>query len=188
MRSVYSLSFSVVVTLLHIGCCVLPLASVASLSVVNVGFWAEHQMIFQILQYGMALWFTGRLLAFYIFDKNFHSRTELISYCFGWLIAATGILINYNEPFKSENQILAEQHFERFRNLRQLTIRLGVPFDAGMLRDDLRRIDGVRKGSVSIETGAITLSYHKHMVTPDQIYEALRTKGYVVGNATLPEK
>jgi len=180
MRSVYSLSFSVVVTLLHIGCCVLPLASVASLSILDARFWAEHQMFFQILQYGVMLWLTGRLLAYYIFGKNFHSRTELISYCSGWLIAAAGLLINYHEPFKSENQILAEQHFERFRNHRQLTIRLGVPYDAGVLRDALQGIDGIRKGSVSIGTSAVTLSYHKHLVTPDHIYEALRAKGYVL--------
>lgn len=180
MRSVYSLSFSVVVTLLHISCCLVPLVSIASLSFVNTRFLAEHQMFFQILQWGVLLWLSGRLLAFYIFDKHFHNRTEMISYCLSWLIAATGLAVDYREPFKNENQILAEQHFERFRNHRQLNIRLAVSCDAEQLQGDLACIEGVRKGSVDVKADAVTLSYHKKVVTPDHIYAVLRAKGYAV--------
>jgi hypothetical protein len=146
----------------------------------NIRFLAEHQTFFQILQWGLMLWLSGRLLAFGIFGKHFHSRIEMISYYVSWLIAATGLVVNYWEPFKSDNQILAEQHFERLRNHRQLSIQLAVPCDAERLQSDLTCIDGVRKGSVNVKAHAATLSYHKNMVTPDHIYTVLRAKGYAV--------
>lgn len=179
MRSVYSLSFSLLITLLHIGCCVLPLLSLASVRVVNAAFLAEHQQIFNVMQWLLFVWLTGRLAAFYFWNKNFHSRAEKLSYLLGWLIAMSGLLINWWEPFKSEQQILAEQQFERFKSQRELRIRLAGTYNKEDLIADLGEIEGVRKKSIRPETGIVTLSYHKDKVSEQQIYEVLRLKGYI---------
>ncbi len=104
---------------------------------------------------------------------------ETFSYFFGWFIALSGLVINRWEPFKSEEQVLAEQHFERFKSQRQLRIDLENTGNVHELLADLREIDGVRKGSIALEPEAVTLSYHKEKVSPEQILAVLKSKGYL---------
>jgi ABC-type multidrug transport system fused ATPase/permease subunit len=179
MRSFYSLSFSLIITILHIGCCILPLLSLASLPIFDTGFLARHQLMLTVLQWAVFIWLSGRLAAFYFWNKNFHSRMERFSYLFGWFIALSGLVINRWEPFKSEEQILAEQHFERFKTQRQLRIDLARRGNVEELLADLREIDGVRKGSITLESKAVTLSYHKEKVSPEQILAVLKSKGHL---------
>ncbi|SEI87226.1 hypothetical protein SAMN05216327_104329 [Dyadobacter sp. SG02] len=179
MRSFYSLTFSAIITLLHIGCCILPLLSLASLPIFATGFLARHQLFLTALQWTLFTWLTGRLAAFYFWNKSFHSRAELLSYYFGWFIALSGLIINRWEPFKGEEQVLAEEHFERFRSQRQLRIDLSKPDNVQELVADLQEIDGVRKGSIALESEAITLSYHKEKVSPEQILAVLKRKGHL---------
>jgi copper chaperone CopZ len=179
MRSFYSLSFSLIVTFLHIGCCILPLLSLASLPIFDTGFLAGHQLMLTVLQWTVFIGLSARLAAFYLWSKNFHSRTETFSYFFGWFIALSGLAINHWEPFKSDEQILAEQHFERFKSQRQLRIDLVRQGNVQELLADLREIDGVRKGSIALESGAVTLSYHKEKVSSEEILAALKSKGHL---------
>lgn len=104
---------------------------------------------------------------------------ETLSYFLGWFIALSGLVINRWEPFKSEERVLAEQHFERFKSQRQLRIDLASRSNVQELLADLREIDGVRKGSIAIESEAVTLSYHKGKVSPEQILEVLKSKGHL---------
>lgn len=179
MRSFYTLSFSLIITILHIGCCILPLLSMASLPIFGTGFLARHQVILTVLQWTVFIWLSGRLAAFYLWNKNFHSRMETFSYFLGWFIALSGLVINRWEPFKSEEQTLAEQHFERFRFQRQLRIDLARRGNVEELLADLCEIDGVRKGSIALEQEAVTLSYHKEKVSPEQIIAVLKSKGHL---------
>jgi hypothetical protein len=179
MRSFYSLSFSLLITLLHIACCLLPLLSLASLPLFDTGFLTRHQQVFTILQWSLFIGLTGRLAAFYFWNKNFHSRAETLSYFCGWVIALSGLIINRWEPFKTEEQLMAEQHFERFRSQRQLRIDVNRRDNVQELLADLRSIDGVRKGSITLEPEGITLSYHKEKVSPEHILAVLRSKGHL---------
>jgi hypothetical protein len=179
MRGFYSLSFSLIITFLHVGCCLLPLLSLASLPVFDAGFLARHQTMLTVLQWGVFIALSARLAALYIFNKNFHGRTEKLSYFLGWSIALTGLIINRWEPFKSDRQILAEQHFERFKSQRQLRIDVVRRDNMQELLADLRGIDGVRKGSIVLEQEAVTLSYHKEKVSPEQILSILKSKGHL---------
>jgi hypothetical protein len=179
MRSFYSLTLTFIITSLHIGCCILPLLSLASLPVFANGFLARHQLLLTALQWTVFIWLTGRLAAFYFWNKNFHSRTETFSYFLGWFIALSGLVINRWEPFKSEEQVLAEQHFERLKSQRQLRIDLPSPDNVQELLTDLEEIDGVRKGSIALESEAVTLSYHKEKVSAEQILEMLKNKGHL---------
>lgn len=179
MRSFYSLTFSFIITFLHIGCCILPLLSLASLPVFTTGFLNRHQLLLTVLQWTLFIGLTGRLAAFYFWKKNFHSRTETLSYFLGWFIALSGLVVNRWEPFKSEEQVLAEQHFERFKSQRQLRIDLTHPDNVQELLADLREIDGVRKSSIALESEAVTLSYHKEKVSPEQILSVLKSKGHL---------
>lgn len=104
---------------------------------------------------------------------------ETLSYFLGWFIALAGLIINRWEPFKSDRQILAEQHFERFKSQRQLRIDVMRRGNMQELLADLRRIDGVRKGSIVLEQEAVTLSYHKEKVSPEQILSILKSKGHL---------
>lgn len=179
MRSFYSLSFSLIVTLLHIGCCLLPLLSLASLPVFNTGFLARHQLLFTVLQWAMFLWLSGRLAGSYFWKRAFHSRMEAASYVIGWLIALSGLIINRWEPFKSEEQILAEQHFERFKSQRHLRVDLTGIYNEEKLLTDLHQINGIRKESIGLDEHVVTLSYHKEKVSAGEIFEVLKRKGYV---------
>lgn len=179
MRSFYSLSFSLIITFLHIGCCALPLLSLASLPIFDTAFFARHQALFMVMQWTIFIWLSGRLVAFYFWKKNFHSRIETLSYVFGWFIVLSGLAINRLEPFKTEEQILTEQHFERFKSQRQFSIDLAGTYNKEKLMADLRQIEGVRKGSVGVEDRTVTLSYHKEKVSAEEIFEVLKRKGYV---------
>ncbi|PSL32371.1 heavy-metal-associated domain-containing protein [Dyadobacter jiangsuensis] len=179
MRSFYSLSFSLLITFLHIGCCLLPLLSIASLPLFNTSFLITHQPVFTILQSILFIWLTVRLWAFYFWGRSFHSRTEALSYLLGWFIALLGLVINRWEPFKTEEQVMAAQHFERFKSQRQLQIELNSRDDAQELMADLRAIDGVRKGSITLESKSVRLSYHKGKISPEQILAVLRSKGHL---------
>jgi len=179
MRRFYSLSFSLIITFLHIGCCILPLLSLASLPVLNLGFLAGHQLLLTVLQWTIFIWLSGRLFAFYFWNKNFHGRTEALSYLLGWFIALSGLVINRWEPFKTEQQILAKQQFERFKSQRLLRVDLSGTYNEAELITDLHQIDGVRRESIGLEARAVTLSYHKERVSAEEIFDVLRRKGYV---------
>lgn len=91
----------------------------------------------------------------------------------------SGLMINRWEPFKSEEQVLAEQQFDRFRSQRQLRIDLADTYNKEALMHVLTSIEGVRKGTIGTEPGAVTFSYHKEKVTADEIFEILKDKGFV---------
>lgn len=74
---------------------------------------------------------------------------------------------------------MAAQHFERFKSQRQLQIALNSRDDAQELMADLRAIDGVRKGSITLESKSVRLSYHKGKISPEQILAVLRSKGHL---------
>lgn len=179
MRSFYSLSFSLLITFLHIGCCILPLLSLASLSFLNAGFLDKHKLLFTALQWVMLTWLSGRLLAFFCWKKNFHNRAEMLSYFSGWFIALSGLIISQWEPFKPERQVLAEQQFERFRSQRQLHIDLPGTYNKDALVADLGEIDGVRRSAIGLGDGSVTVSYHKDKVSPAEIFAVLKRKGYL---------
>lgn len=167
-----------VITFLHVACCLVPLLSLASLPVFDT-FLTGHQRIFTILQWTIFFGLTGRLFAFYYWNKSFHGRMEALSYLAGWMITLSGLVINRWEPFKTERQVLAEQQFERLRSQRQLRIDLTGGYNEETLIADLHRIDGVRKESISLEANELTLSYHKDKVSAGEILELLKRKGYV---------
>lgn len=74
---------------------------------------------------------------------------------------------------------MAEQHFQRFKSQRQLRIDLASRGNVHELLADLREIDGVRKGSIAVESGAVTLSYHKEKVSSEYILAVLKSKGHL---------
>ena len=74
---------------------------------------------------------------------------------------------------------MAAQQFERFKSQRQLRIMLSGGDNVEELLIDLRAIEGIRKGSITIESGAVTFSYHKAKVSPEGILATLRSKGYL---------
>ncbi|WP_291204976.1 heavy-metal-associated domain-containing protein [Dyadobacter sp.] len=151
----------------------------ASLPFFNIDFLTRHRLVFTILQWTLFIGLSGRLSIFYFWKKDFHSRMEAFSYAIGWLIALSGLVINRWEPFKTEEQILAEQHFERFKSQRQFRVDLAGTCNRAELLTDLHRIDGVRKGSIDLNARTVTLSYHKEKVSAEEIFDILKKKGYV---------
>lgn len=134
--------------------------------------------MFAVMQWCVLLWLVGRILAYHFFALSFHSRLEMLSFYGSLVITVGGLVIGYREPFKTEEQILAEQHFERFRQSRQLDIHFLEHSGEQRLRTDLSGIDGIRKSSIKVAMPAVSLSYEKGRTSPDEIYQALKTKGY----------
>ncbi|MGN7886245.1 heavy-metal-associated domain-containing protein [Dyadobacter sp. 22481] len=145
----------------------------------DTGFLTRHQLLVTVLQWTIFAWLSGRLAALYFWNREFHGRMETLSYFLGWFIALSGLVINRWEPFKSEEQVLAEQHFERFKSQRQLRIDLASPDNVQELVADLQEIDGVRKGSIALESEVVILSYHKEKVSPERILAVLKSKGHL---------
>jgi heme exporter protein D len=185
LRPVYSLSISVLLTFLHIGCCVLPFLSIISVSVAHTGFLSKYQDVFEVLQWLVMVSLSGRLVAFHFFGRNFHNRLEMYSYYISLVITVAGLVINYMEPFKTEKQVLAEAHFERFRQHRQLNIELIGYADENQLRKDLQDIEGIKRVSVNLDMLAVQVSYQNDRITPPEIFEVLREKGYVLKDMHL---
>jgi len=94
------------------------------------------------------------------------------------MIVITGTAISYYEPFKNENQKLAEQQFMLFKNHRQLEINLFGEYDEEALRKDLENMKGIKSNRISIDNDTLAVTFQSNEVSSQEILRNLRLKGY----------
>lgn len=93
------------------------------------------------------------------------------------IIAITGLVISWLEPFKSERQLLAERQFEIFKSNRSLTIQLADSVAAELAGRELREIKGIR--TVRIIDQEIQINYNYGQVKQEEIIEELKSKKFL---------
>lgn len=174
----YALPLSIILTGLHISCCVIPLFSVAILSFFGFSNLIEYKPFLTVFQFAFLGYFGVKLVGQRLKFLQFHSESERLSYRIGFILLAAGCAIGYLEPFKTENQKLAEQHFERFKNHRSVELVLSGTYDRERLLVDIDQINGVRKSKLTGDS--INISFVSGQTTSKQIIETLERHGYEI--------
>ncbi|MCE7040340.1 hypothetical protein [Dyadobacter sp. CY312] len=179
-KSVYSLPISLFFSVLHIGCCILPLFSAAAGTLPYFNIFTRYKSIFTVIQLLLLVYLFTVLAKYYMGKKSFHNQTERIVMHLSLVIVVVGLFIGYFEPFKSENQRIAEQQFAFFKNHRRLEITFLNEYDPNRLEQEVRAISGVKPGRVTAEPTSVVLTYRSDQTTRKVILEHLESKGYKV--------
>jgi len=174
----YALPLSVILTGLHISCCIIPLFSVAMVSYTGFANLTEYKPFFTVFQFVSLGYFGARLAGQRVEFLRFHSSSERLSYQIGFMLLAAGCVIAYLEPFKTENQKLAEQHFERFKRHRSVELVLSGAYDREKLQGDIDQINGVHKSKLVGDS--INISFVSGQTTSAEIIGTLERHGYEI--------
>lgn len=179
-RAIYSFPLSVLISSLHIGCCILPLFSVAVGSSSYFQILNQYKSLITTFQIVLLVYVLVNLYTHYKGIRSIHGRWGLLSNHLSLIIVAAGLWIGYFEPFKSENQRLAQQQFELFQTHRQATLRIPGGFDQTQLREDLLKVKGVKPKRISFDNDAVLLTYSNQLTSRQQIVTYLQKRGYSV--------
>jgi len=174
----FTLSFAFAATLLHISCCLLPLFSLASTSLPYLNFFTRYRALFAWIQFAVVFYLLVKIVLDQTRIKSFCHKTDRIIHMTSLVIAVCGIGINHYEPFKTENQKLAEQQFMLFRNHRQLEINLSGVYDKEALKKDLMEMKGIKSNRIEISNDTLALTFQSNLVSSQEILSNLRSKGY----------
>lgn len=98
----------------------------------------------------------------------------------GFAIAVAGFVFGVLEPLRTQDQKLAQQRFEYFKNHGQVSFSVEEHYDPAHIVDELKRIEGVKPSSVRIDDGSVFASYQKDKTSKIEILSTLKTKGYEV--------
>jgi len=174
---------SLFVSILHVGCCLFPLISIAVGSASRFEGMIRYKPLFLGLQVLLLIYFVITLIRFYSGKHFFQSQFENWSYHIAFAIAMAGLLIGLFEPFRTEQQKLAQQQFELFRTHRQIELSVSGKYDRQQLKEDLISIKGIRPASVKINGSYVKASFQSDKVSSVVILAALKEQGYKVVTA-----
>lgn len=173
VKSVYSLIVSFLAALLHSLCCLLPLVSVTTVSTSLLAVLTPYKPVLLFVQLLIILFISYRI---FLSRKQKVRRHHYLDYLM-IIIAITGLVISWLEPFKTERQLLAERQFEIFKNNRSLTIQLADSLAAELAGKELRQIKGIR--TVRIIDQEIQINYNYGQVKQEEIIEELKSKKFL---------
>ena len=181
-RLIFTLPLTLLATFLHLSCCLLPLLSIAGTSLPYFDFFTRYKTMLTVFQLLVTMYLLGKIVLDYTHIKPFCDVRERVIHFIGVTIAVAGLTISYYEPFKSEDQQLAEQQFLRFKSHRQLDIAISGDYDREKLLNDLVEIKGVKSNRIQITDGMVALTFQSNKTSRQEILENLRSKGYVVSD------
>lgn len=179
-KSVISLPVAALVSLLHVGCCVLPMFTIAAGAAGHFAFFDQYKSVFLCLQLLALAYTSWALLRDRFGKKPFHGKVERIAYQLSFVITAAGLWAGYAEPFKSENQEIAQAQYLFIRQHRNLDLDIRNAFDAENLRKELIAIDGIKPARIRIADTNVQLTFRKDKISGAQIIRLLETRGYRV--------
>lgn len=182
IRSTFTLPLTILATFLHLGCCLLPLLSIAGTSLSHFDFFTRYKTMLMVFQLGVAGYLVGRIVLDQAGVKPFCGFRERIIHFVSMIIAMGGLTISYFEPLKSENQQLAEQQFLLFKTHRQMDINIAGDYDRERLLNDLVEIKGVKSNRIQMADGMVALTFQSNRTSRQEILENLRSKGYTVSD------
>ncbi|MCF2493454.1 heavy-metal-associated domain-containing protein, partial [Dyadobacter sp. CY22] len=82
------------------------------------------------------------------------------------------------EPFRTEQQVLAQQQFELFRTHRQIQLSVSGKYNSERLKEDITSIKGVKPTSVKINGHSVKATFQSNQVSSAQILKTLKKQGY----------
>jgi len=177
-RIFFTLPIAFAATLFHTACCVLPLLSLASTSLPFLDFFVRYKPFFFWFQFAVIFYLIVKITLDQTKIKSFCSLKDRILHSISLVIAIGGMVISYYEPFKGENQKLAEQQFMLFKNHRQLEVNLSGKYDKEALRKDLLDIKGIKSNRILIINDTLALTFQSNQISSQQILKSLKLKGY----------
>jgi len=178
-RLFFTIPLTFTATLLHAGCCLLPLFSLASTSLTYLDFFVRYKLFFAWFQLAVMFYLIVKIILDHQKIKPFCNVKDRVIHFVSLLIVITGMLVSYYEPFKNENQKLAEEQFMFFKNHRQLEINLFGEYDEEILRKDLENMKGIKSNRILIGNDKLALTFQSNEVSSREILRNLRLKGYI---------
>ncbi|WP_149243015.1 heavy-metal-associated domain-containing protein [Dyadobacter sp. 32] len=179
-KFVLPVPISLLVSILHVGCCIFPLISIAVGSASRFEGLTRYKPFFLGLQVLLLIYLSITLVRFYLGKHFFHSQFENWSYHVAFGIATAGLFIGLLEPFRTEQQMLAQKQFELFRTHRQIELSVSGKYNSEQLKEDITSINGVKPTSVQINGTYVRATFQSNQVSSDSILAALREQGYEV--------
>lgn len=178
MKTTFYYGTTLLATLLHSLCCVLPLLTTvlgATGTVPALAWLLPYQPLFWVLQ---AVVLAGAFYHVYASPHRASSRRLI------WAFAVVSILLGtvpHTGWFRSERQTLAQAQVQRVFNTRQLTLKVDTPAHAEPeLKADLRALKGVLPTQTSVRAGLVSVRYDRQLTNREAILSALRQRGYDV--------
>jgi len=181
-KSVFSVPVAILLSVLHAACCILPLLSVAASFTSFLNYFVTYKSVFLVIQLIVLGFIFVKLVRHYLVKNQFHSKMEKISYHISLIITVAGLLIGYFEPFKTENQKIAQQQFAFFKAHRQLRFELSGNYDDQKLRSDLAGMRGVKPNRIRIAKASIEVTYRNDQTSGTEILKKIKEKGYLISN------
>ena len=179
-RSIFTLPVTLLAIFLHLSCCLFPLISIAAISGPYLDVLSSYKSVFIGIQYVVIFYLIIRLVLDKFRLKRFCGIGERVMHFASLAIAFAGLVLSTFEPFKTENQRLAEQRFELFKNHRQLHINLTDRCNYEKLRSDLADIKGVKSNRIKIADNRLLLTFQSNRISRKEIVRILRDKGHEV--------
>lgn len=179
-KSALSLPISIFVSLLHVGCCLFPLISIAVGSASHFDGMIRYKPLFLGLQVLLLVYLSMSLIRFYSGKRFFHSRLEHWFHHIAFGIAMAGLIIGLFEPFRTQQQVLAQKQFELFRTHRQIELSVSGKYNSEQLKEDLSSIKGIKPASVKMNGSYVKATFQSDQVSSGKILAALRKQGYKV--------
>lgn len=180
IKSISSLSVVVILSFAHVACCLMPLFAIASGSVPYFYALKPYVALFTGMQLFMVLFIGIRLALAFVGRARFHTQLEKVSYQIGMMVAVTAVAIGHFEPFKTENQKIAEQQFQFFKSHRSLHLDIAGSYDSELLRSDISKIRGIRSSRIPDEQNTFSITYQIDLISKAQVLHILRQNGYDV--------
>jgi len=178
LKSISSLFVVVLISIVHAGCCLLPLFAAAAGYLPYFAGLLQYKTALTFIQLSILIYIGIRLFRYYFRKALFHSRLERASYQLGFLISVLSLYLGYFEPFKTENQRIAQQQFQFFKAHRHVEFGIAGKYDSRRLRKDIVLIDGIKADRVQIKDTTFSVTFQTKLISQDKIFNILRQKGY----------
>lgn len=178
MKTTFYYGTTLLATLLHSLCCVLPLLTTvlgATGAVPALAGLLPYQPLFWAFQ---ALMLIGAFYHVYARPHGAASRRLI------WvLVLVSGLIwvLPHSGWLRSEQETLAQAQVQRVFNTRQVTFQVDTPAQAEPhLTAELRSLKGVLPTQTSVRAGRVSVRYDRQLTNRDAILSALRQRGYAV--------
>ncbi|WP_026631354.1 hypothetical protein [Dyadobacter alkalitolerans] len=179
-RLTAALPVSLLISLLHVGCCLFPLIVAGIGSFSNFHILGRYKPFFSILQIGLLLYLGIQLISIFRSRVKRHDQTAKWSYLLSFAFALGALVFGIMEPLQTEQQQLAKQRFEYFKNHGRIQLTLTEADNETQLLTDLKAIEGVRPATIHITSKLVSASFRKDQTSEMEILSILKTKGYHV--------
>lgn len=170
---------SLFLTLLHGVCCLGPILSISFIPFFFITGGAAYKLYLTAFQIAFTAFLLGGLgWRFSGGNRRAQGWWEGFFSVAPLLVSLAGLAIAWLEPFKTEQQRLAEQQFIFFKTNRTARIQMTEAYEPEKLRVDLRQVAGVRKVRFQDNGRLVEIHFDTTQSSEALISTELDEKGY----------